>query len=112
VLFRSLAHPGLIAGHERGRGGTRRPTVDTALLGVGVLAKRGAEGVLAAGWSTADGLRGGIAVKASDGSLRGASTALVAHLEEAGVVVRGTWQEPLPQGGGADAGTVRAVPKT
>jgi len=109
VRAAGLAHPALIAGHERGRGGTRRPAVDTALLGVGVVAKRGAEGVLAAGWATLDGRRGGIVAKASDGSLRGAATALVAHLEDAGVVAPGTWQESLPQGGGEDAGTVRAA---
>jgi L-asparaginase II len=109
VRAAGLAHPALIAGHERGRGGTRRPVVDTALLSVGVLAKRGAEGVLAAGWATPDGRRGGIVAKASDGSLRGASTALVAHLEAAGVVAPGAWQESLPQGGGEDAGTVRAA---
>jgi len=112
VRAAGLAHPALIAGHERGPGGTRRPAVDTALLGAGVVAKRGAEGVLAAGWATPDGRRGGIVAKASDGSLRGASTALVAHLEELGVVAPGTWQERLPQGGGADAGTVRAASKS
>jgi L-asparaginase II len=107
-----LAHPALIAGHERGPGGTRRPAVDTALLSVGVIAKRGAEGVLAAGWVTDGGVSGGIAVKASDGSLRGASTALVAHLEAIGVTPSGTWHEPHPQGGGAVAGTIRTAPKS
>ena len=112
VRAAGLAHPALIAGHERGPGGSRRPVVDTALLTAGVIAKRGAEGVLAAGWSTADGRHGGIVAKASDGALRGVSTALVAHLEGIGVIASGTWQEPLPQGGGAVAGTIRAAVKS
>jgi L-asparaginase II len=110
-----LAHPATIAGHERGPGGTRIPVVDTALLAAGIVAKRGAEGVLAAGWSlpgTRDdaGPRvGGAAVKASDGSLRGAATALVAVLEADGVLPPGTWREAPPRGGGREAGTVRSV---
>jgi len=112
VRTAGLGAPELVAGHERGPGGTRRPVVDTALLGAGVVAKRGAEGVLAAGWCGTEGRAGGIAAKASDGSLRGVSTAVVAHLEAAGVVPEGTWREPSPQGGGAAAGTVVPVPKT
>jgi L-asparaginase II len=106
-----LAHPELIAGHERGPGGSRLPVVDTALLatGTGVVAKRGAEGVLAAGWHTQDGRSGGVAVKASDGALRGAATALVALLERDGIVPSGAWREAAPRGGGGEAGTVRAV---
>jgi L-asparaginase II len=104
-----LAHPGLIGGYERGPGGTLRPLVDSALLGAGVVAKRGAEGVIAVGWCTADGTAGGITAKASDGSLRGVATAVVAHLEATGVVPQGTWREPAPQGGGLDAGLVRAA---
>ncbi len=109
VRAAGLAHPALIAGHERGPGGMRMPVVDTALLGAGVIAKRGAEGVLAAGWRTPDGRSGGIAAKASDGSLRGAATAVVAHLEAAGVVPPGTWREAAPRGGSQQAGTVRAA---
>jgi L-asparaginase II len=109
VRTAGLTHPGLIAGHEPGSGGVRRPVVDTALLTVGVIAKRGAEGVLAAGWRTADGRHGGIAAKASDGALRGAASAVVAQLEMAGVVVPGTWTEALPQGGGSNAGTIRVA---
>jgi len=110
VRAAGLAHPGLIAGHERGPGGTRHPIVDTALLAAGVVAKRGAEGVLAAGWRTPDGRRGGIAAKASDGSLRGVATAVVAHLEAIGVVPPETWREAAPRGGARVAGTVRAAP--
>jgi L-asparaginase II len=104
-----LAHPALVAGHERGSGGTRRPVVDTALLSAGVVAKRGAEGVLAAGWSSGTGPAGGIAVKASDGSMRGAATAVVAHLEALGVVPAGTWREAPPLGGGVAAGSITSA---
>jgi len=104
-----LAHPLLVGGSERRSGGVRVPLVDSALLAAGVVAKRGAEGVLAAGWRTQDGRGLGVAVKALDGSLRGAATALVSALEAAGAVPEGTWVEPAPQGGGGDAGTVRAV---
>jgi L-asparaginase II len=109
VRAAGLAHPALIAGHERRPGGTTAPVVDTALLAAGVVAKRGAEGVLAAGWNLADGRRGGVAVKSLDGSMRGAATALVALLEADAVVPEGTWREALPQGGGHDAGGVRAA---
>ena len=104
-----LAHPLLVAGSERRSGGVRVPVVDSALLAAGVVAKRGAEGVLAAGWVGTDGRGRGAAVKALDGSLRGAASALVALLEADGVVPAGTWTEAAPQGGGVDAGTVRAA---
>jgi L-asparaginase II len=104
-----LTHPLLVGGSERRPGGARVPVVDSALLGAGVVAKRGAEGVLAAGWVGPDGRARGAAVKALDGSMRGAATALVAALEAEGAVPAGTWAEAAPQGGGADAGTVRAV---
>mgnify|MGYP000444416321 FL=1 len=105
-----LARPLMVGGSERRSGGVRVPLVDSALLAAGVVAKRGAEGVLAAGWRDADGDGHGVAVKASDGSLRGAATALVAHLEAAGVIAPGTWVEAAPQGGGDVAGEVRAAP--
>jgi L-asparaginase II len=104
-----LAHPLLVGGSERRAGGVRVPVVDSALLGAGVVAKRGAEGVLAAGWVDGSGRARGAAVKALDGSMRGAATALVAALEAEGAVPAGTWVEAVPQGGGADAGAVRAV---
>jgi L-asparaginase II len=99
------SHPMLIAGTTPGSGGTA--LVDTALLRAGVVAKRGAEGVLAAGWRTRDGDVGGVAVKAMDGAMRGAATALVAHLEAHGIVPRGTWAEEAPIGGEGGAGTIR-----
>jgi len=103
------AHPLLIGGSPRRAGGVRAPLVDSALLAAGVVAKRGAEGVLAAGWTDEDGRGRGAAVKALDGSLRGAATALVALLEAEGAVPAGTWTEAAPQGGGATAGSVRAA---
>ncbi len=103
-----LAHPLLVGGSERRGREERVPVVDSALLAAGVVAKRGAEGVLAAGWRGADGRGRGAAVKTLDGSMRGAATALVALLEAAGVVPAGTWREAAPRGGGQVAGTVRA----
>jgi L-asparaginase II len=100
-----LAHPVLIAGTTR----SGQPLVDTALLRVGVIAKRGAEGVLAAGWRTRDGEVGGIAAKSMDGSMRGVATALVAQLAAQGVVPREVWTEPSPTGGDVVAGTVRSA---
>ncbi len=99
-----LAHPSLIAGTTR----SGEPMVDTALLRAGVFAKRGAEGVLAAGWRTRDGAIGGIAAKSMDGAMRGVSTALVARLVAQGVVPGPVWMEPSPTGGDEVAGKVRA----
>ena len=107
-----LAHPLLVGGSERRPGGVRVPVVDSALLGAGVVAKRGAEGVLAAGWVGSDGVARGAAVKALDGAMRGAASALVALLVTEGAVPEGTWAEAAPQGGAADAGTVRALTDT
>jgi L-asparaginase II len=104
-----LTHPLLVAGSERRSGGVRAPLVDSALLAAGVVAKRGAEGVLAAGWRTPDGRGVGAAVKALDGSMRGAATALVALLEAEDALPEGTWRDAAPQGGGGDAGTVRVA---
>ena len=107
VRTAGLAHPLLVGGSERRPGDVRVPLVDSALLAAGVVAKRGAEGVLAAGWRGADGRGHGAVVKASDGSMRGASTALVALLAADGVVPADVWVEAAPRGGGAEAGTVR-----
>jgi len=109
VRSAGLAHPFLIGGSTPASGGRRLALVDTALLEAGVIAKRGAEGVLAAGWRDADGSGAGIAVKASDGSMRGAASALVAALARLGVVDETVWQEAAPTGGGAPAGTVRVT---
>jgi L-asparaginase II len=108
VRAAGLAHPTLIAGLLP----SGEPLVDTALLRAGVVAKRGAEGVLAAGWRTRDGAVGGAAVKALDGSMRGASTALVARLVAAGIVARDVWLETAPTGGDATVGTVRSASPT
>lgn len=109
-----LAHPLLVGGSEPRRGGVRVPLVDSALLAAGVVAKRGAEGVLAAGWRGPDGRGRGVAVKSLDGSLRGAGTVLVEVLVAEGALAAGVaadvWSEAAPQGGGADAGTVRIPP--
>lgn len=109
VRTAGLARPLLVGGSERRAGGVRVPLVDSALLAAGVVAKRGAEGVLAAGWRGPDGRGRGVAVKASDGALRGAATALVAVLAAEGAVPADVWVEAAPRGGGAAAGTVRAV---
>ena len=104
VRAAGLANPDLIAGaHSDGS-----DLVDTALLRAGVAAKRGAEGVLIAGWHDPDGRSGGLAVKALDGSLRGAATAAVAVLERVGAIGPGTFIEPPPTGGGVPVGEIRA----
>jgi L-asparaginase II len=88
-------------------GGTGR--LETALLGAGVVAKVGAEGVFAAGWIDGQGAPRGLAVKAEDGTPRGAATATIAVLAGAGVVEPGTWAPEPVLGGGRPAGRVRAV---
>lgn len=110
VRAAGLAHPLLVGGSERRSRGERVPLVDSALLNAGVVAKRGAEGVLAACWRDTGGRGHGVAVKALDGSLRGASTALVALLAAEGSVAADVWAEAAPRGGGEDAGTVRPHP--
>lgn len=87
-------------------GGTGR--VESALLGAGVVAKVGAEGSYACGWTDAGGDGWGLAVKAVDGSVRGSATAAVAVLEGLGTVAEGIWREPAPTGGGRPVGEVRA----
>lgn len=98
VRAAGIAHPGLIGGERR---------LESALLAAGVVAKVGAEGVYGVGWTDADGAPWGLAVKATDGSTRGAATAVVAALEGIGVVGGGTWAAPRPLGGGRPAGTIR-----
>lgn len=95
-----LAHPLLVGGEGR---------LESALLAAGVVAKVGAEGVYAAGWTAADGSDWGLACKATDGATRGVAAATIAVLEGFGVVPVGTWS-PSPQlGGGAPVGRVRAT---
>lgn len=109
VRAAGLAHPRLIGGSTPAQGGRRLPLVDTALLEAGIIAKRGAEGVLAAGWRRPDGSGGGIAVKASDGSMRGAASALIDALARLDVIDAAVWQEAAPTGGGEPAGVVRVT---
>lgn len=97
-----LAHPGLVGGEGR---------LETALLGAGVLAKVGAEGVYGVGWRTGDGRAWGLAVKAADGGVRGAAEATIALLAAWGVVPAGAWTSPPPLGGGHPAGTLRPSPE-
>lgn len=96
-----LAHPGLVGGEGR---------LESALLGCGVLAKVGAEGIYGVGWLDDDHRAHGLAVKAADGADRGAAAVTAAVLEALGVVAPGTWTPPPPQGGGAAAGTIRPTP--
>jgi L-asparaginase II len=98
VRSAGLAHPDLVGGEGR---------LETALLGVGVVAKIGAEGVFAAGWTNTDGQPFGLAVKAADGAHRASTAATAALLIAAGVVPEGTWEPPPPLGGGEPQGVVR-----
>lgn len=94
-----LRHPGLVEGTGRAA---------TALLRRGVVAKGGAEGVMAAGWVDGDGAWG-LATKCADGAARGAATAAVAVLEAVGAVAAPAWRAPAPGGGGVPVGSVRAT---
>lgn len=94
------AHPLLVGGEGR---------LESALLGAGVVAKVGAEGVYAVGWTAADGGNWALACKATDGSIRGVAAATIALLEGAGVVPPGTWSPPAPLGGGEPVGSVRVT---
>lgn len=96
-----LAHPGLVGGHGR---------LESALLAAGVVAKVGAEGVYGVGWTAPDGTGRGLAVKAADGSVRGAAETVVAVVEALGVVPPDCWVSPAPLGGGRPAGVVRCAP--
>lgn len=93
-----FAHPGLVGGEGR---------LETALLGAGVVAKVGAEGVYGIGWITPDGDPRGLAVKATDGSTRGVAAFVFALLETLGVVPPGIWTPETPLGGGRPVGAVR-----
>lgn len=95
-------HPRLVSGPGR---------MVAALLGAGVFAKSGAEGVLAAGWITPAGDPVGLAVKASDGAHRCAEAVVHAVLLGAGVIGADVWVPQPPLGGGRPAGTVRVTPQ-
>jgi hypothetical protein len=81
--------------------------LESALLAAGVVAKVGAEGVYAVGFTAADGTPAGLAIKAADGSVRGVAAVVAAVLERAGIVPPGTWAPPPPLGGGRPVGEVR-----
>jgi len=102
VRAAGLAHPGLVGGDGR---------LESALLGAGVVAKPGAEGVFAAGWRAADGTARGLAVKAVDGASRGVAGAVISLLTTLEVVPVGTWAPPPPLGGGIPVGTIRPTPE-
>ncbi|GGI07618.1 asparaginase [Egicoccus halophilus] len=95
-----FAHPGLVGGEGR---------LESALLGAGVVAKVGAEGVYGVGWQAADGSPRGFAVKATDGATRGVAALTVALLTALGVVPADVWVAPPPLGGGEPVGAVRAT---
>jgi L-asparaginase II len=101
VRTAGLTHPELVGGVGR---------LESALLGAGVVAKVGAEGVYAAGWVDRVGAPYGIAIKALDGSPRGVAALLRDTLVGLGVAPRDVWSPPPPLGGGRPAGEVRAVP--
>lgn len=93
-----LAEPGMVGGEGR---------LESALLGAGVLAKVGAEGVYGVSWRDGDAVWGA-AVKAEDGATRGASAALRDLLVALDVIAPDTWRHPPVLGGGRPQGEVRA----
>lgn len=99
VVEAGFAHPHLV-------GGTGR--LETALLGVGVVAKPGAEGIFGAAWRDRRGAWG-LALEVEDGASRGASTALAGFLAAAGIADPDGWELPIVRGGGRPAGDVRAA---
>lgn len=100
VVEAGLAHPGLVGGDGR---------LDTELLRAGVVAKSGAEGILAASWRDRAGRPRAAAVKAADGAHRAAAVALWELLVALEVVPRETWRPPPPLGGGEPAGTLAST---
>lgn len=95
-----LAEPALVGGEGR---------LESALLAVGVLAKVGAEGVYGAAWRTGGDVWGA-AVKAEDGNVRGAASALYGLLTEAGAIPADIWSSEPVLGGGRVQGRVRPAP--
>jgi L-asparaginase II len=96
-----VAHPGLV-------GYATAP--DTRLMQAvsGLVAKRGAEGVLAAGW-TAGGRILGAAVKIDDGAARAAAVVIAAIVAATGPAVPDALLRPTVLGGGRPQGAVEAV---
>lgn len=94
-----LQHPHAVGGRDR---------LETALLGLGTIAKSGAEGVFAAGWCDDDGGAWGLAGKVEDGGARGIRAAVAALLHRLDRLPAGAWSEAPILGGGRPAGTVTA----
>jgi L-asparaginase II len=96
-----VAHPHLV-GHAT--------APDTQLMQAvpGLVAKRGAEGVLAAGWS-AGGRTVGAAVKIEDGAARAAAVTIAAIVAATGPAVPDALLRPAVLGGGLPQGAVEAV---
>ncbi len=99
VAAAGRAHPGLVGG--RGR-------LESVLLEAGIVAKPGAEGVFAAGWTASDGEVRGAALKVTDGAARASSTALHGLLLAAGLVGQEEWSPPPVLGGDQRVGGVFA----
>lgn len=99
VVEAGHAHPTLV-------GGTGR--LETALLGAGITAKPGAEGVFAAAWRDDRGCWG-LALKIEDGAARAAEAAAYAVVTALGVAAADLWEAPAVLGGGAPVGRVVAT---
>lgn len=91
------AHPDLVGGKGR---------LESVLLRAGIVAKPGAEGVFAAGWTASGGGVRAAAVKISDGASRASSTVLHGLLAAAGLVGEEEWSPPPVLGGGRLVGSV------
>jgi L-asparaginase II len=96
-----LAHPGLVGGEGR---------LESALLGAGVVAKVGAEGVYAAGWVDAPAGRTAWRARRPTGRPGAWPSCCATPSSTLGVVPADVWSPEPPLGGGRPAGTVRAVP--
>lgn len=94
-----FAHPGLVGGEGR---------LESSLLTAGLVAKVGAEAVYGVGWIDGEDAVG-LAVKAEDGTVRAASAATIAVLEQLGAVGPDVWRSPPMTGGGEPVGGVRAA---
>lgn len=96
-------HPLLVAGHD---------IVDTELMRAerSVVAKRGAEGVLACAVSAPRGPLG-VAIKVSDGAMRAVGPVAVAILERLGMEGPASLRQPAVLGGGVRRGGVTVTPE-
>jgi L-asparaginase II len=103
VVAAMRAHPLLIAGHD---------VIDTELIRAEptVVAKRGAEGVLACMVPSAAGPLG-VAIKVSDGAARAVGPVAVAILERLGLRGPPAFRRPAVLGGGVRHGAVEVTPE-